>query len=309
LISVLFTGGGGVGNEILWHDLKNRYNVFFADVNKDLIHPSIPNNRKYKIPYPKSEFFLFKLKNICIKNNIDLIIPSVDEELLHLSQNLDFFSPIKILIPDVKYINFALDKLKTINTLKNYKINVPHTFKITDSFEKVNFPLIVKPLSGRGSRDIFFVSKNEVKKLSEFLLLKNERYIAQEKVSGIEYTVQMVCDEKKKLAAIVPVKVRLKKGITILAETDYNPYVIEACLKIHNTIPARGCYNIQLILTKNKKVFPFEINPRISTTFCMTIASGIDPIMIFMKGNNEKNLLKSKSKLKLKRFWKNFIIK
>jgi carbamoyl-phosphate synthase large subunit len=119
----------------------------------------------------------------------------------------------------------------------------------------------------------------------------------------------MVCDEKKKLAAIVPVKVRLKKGITILAETDYNPYVIEACLKIHNTIPARGCYNIQLILTKNKKVFPFEINPRISTTFCMTIASGIDPIMIFMKGNNEKNLLKSKSKLKLKRFWKNFIIK
>ena len=93
----------------------------------------------------------------------------------------------------------------------------------------------------------------------------------------------MMCDEKKQLHAIIPVKILLKRGVTLRGVTDNQKNVIKMCKAIHNALPTKGTYNIQLILTSNKKVFPFEINPRISTTFCLALhAISIDPFDLFL---------------------------
>ena len=91
----------------------------------------------------------------------------------------------------------------------------------------------------------------------------------------------MVANSQSELLCVVPAKISVKKGVTIKAKTDYNLSVINACRNIHQKIPCAGTYNIQLILTNDNHVYPFEINPRISTTFCLILAAGINPIELF----------------------------
>ena len=80
---------------------------------------------------------------------------------------------------------------------------------------------------------------------------------------------------------------------------DNNSDVVRGCELIHKANPTKGCYNIQLILTSDGTVMPFEINPRISTTYCLTVASGIDPIDIFLQNDNLNGLMKIKKQLML----------
>jgi len=129
----------------------------------------------------------------------------------------------------------------------------------------------------------------------------------QELLMGQEYTVLMAADREARLHAVVPVKVMVKRGITLRAETESQPEVINACAAIHRALPTTGCYNIQLYLAPDRRVLPFEINPRISTTFCLGIAAGVDPVEIFLGNAAPKGLRDFRAGLSLKRSWHNHI--
>ena len=129
--------------------------------------------------------------------------------------------------------------------------------------------------------------------------------LIQEKIKGIEYTVQMIADAHGWLCTVVPVRVEIKRGITLRAETEAEPRVISACREIHQAVPTGGCYNIQLILTPGGGVFPFEINPRISTTLCLVVAAGIDPIAVFLGHGHPDDVLSFTACVQLRRYWTN----
>lgn len=130
-------------------------------------------------------------------------------------------------------------------------------------------------------------------------------YILQNKIEGVEYIVQIAADKHGKLVAVVPVRVHVKHGITIAAEVHNSANVIAACWQIHDSILAFGCYNIQLVLTDEKNVMPFEINPRISTTFCLVIAAGVDPITIYAGKIKYDSLISFLDGTQLRRYWIN----
>ena len=133
-------------------------------------------------------------------------------------------------------------------------------------------------------------------------------FIVQELLQGQEYTVMMAADQTSHLRAVVPVKVRLKRGITLRAETDRDEKVIAACVAIHAAHPVTGCFNVQLVKTKEGDVKPFEINPRISTTTCLALAAGVDFIDMYLGSGQATNLTMSglasfQDNLQLKRSW------
>jgi carbamoyl-phosphate synthase large subunit len=199
-----------------------------------------------------------------------------------------------------------LDKLKMIQALKEKRIPVPLTYTLDKYANSLKFPCISKPRRGRGSRDVKVLnSPDELIALKSILGTFAQHTLVQEKIEGIEYTVQMVANSEKALVAVIPVKVQLKKGITLRAKTEAEGRVIAACKAIHNAIPARGTYNIQLILTSEGKVLPFEINPRISTTLCLVVAAGIDPIALYDEHTHRKELLQFTAGIHLHRHWKN----
>ena len=106
----------------------------------------------------------------------------------------------------------------------------------------------------------------------------------------------MSANKTKKLLSVIPMKVILKRGITISAHTEYDINVINFCKKIHKKFPTSGVYNIQLIVSNNQ-CYVLEINPRISTTVPLAIFSGSDPFFEFFQGDNYKPKILNKKLL------------
>ncbi len=298
---ILFTGGGGAGSESIYKLLSDIYEIHFADSDIAAISNSIPLDRRHEIPNASNSKFIVELEKLVQINNFDLVVPGVDEELLSISK-----SKIEAMVPEYNYCKIMLDKYDSMHAIKSKGLAHPKTITILEYTQgsSFHFPCIVKPRSGRGSRDVRILTKPD--QIFPFLLLTentSDKVVLQELIHGQEYTVLMSADNNKTIQFIIPVKVGIKKGITLRAEVDMHKTVIQACTSIHENLPASGCYNIQLILTDDDRVLPFEINPRVSTTFCLSLAYGVNPISAYI-GDTECKIKYVGSKIN--RFWVNY---
>lgn len=309
MIKVLFTGGGGAGSEALYRLMEQHYMVHFGDAEIMAIDPIIPEDRRHQLPWASDPDFVGKMANLCNQLGIDLLVPGVDEELLALARNANVLAPTRLLLPHADYVETMLDKLQMIRSLSEKNISVPFSRTLADDLKGIRFPCISKPRNGRGSRDVRVLNfSEEATALRLAAGVAAEKILLQEKIEGTEYTVQMVADAGGQLHAIVPVKVNIKRGITLRAETEAEPQVIAACHMMHQAIPAGGCYNIQLMLTAEGRALPFEINPRVSTTLCLVVAAGIDPIAIFLEHDFIGGILPFSTGLQLRRHWTNHFL-
>lgn len=195
----------------------------------------------------------------------DILVPGIDHELGWMAELSD-----GVLVPSVAFVSLMLDKQRAMSALREKGISTPRTW-------------IVKPNAGRGSRGV---------------------EIIQEHLEGQEYTVTVSADQQGKLHAIAPVKVELKKGVTIRGVTERQPDVVKACKQIHNAFPTRGTYNVQGVLTRDG-FSVFEINPRFSTTTPLAIAAGVDPIAIWLGTERSPTW---KEGVRLSRTWHNALL-
>ncbi|PIR26660.1 MAG: ATP-dependent carboxylate-amine ligase [Deltaproteobacteria bacterium CG11_big_fil_rev_8_21_14_0_20_42_23] len=309
---LLFTGGGGAGAEALLRLLSGRYKVHFADADYNAKPHFIPLSSWHKIPFASDPSFVDEVCKLCCKLDVDLLIPGVDEELVAIAHARDDMQ-CEVMLPSMAFIKTHLDKLTSNSLLQKYKLPVPKT-ELLFEHQNVLFPCIAKPRQGRGSRGVAIVhSKEELQAHVIISRRQPEDFIVQELLQGQEYTVMIAADRDGQLRAVVPVKVEIKKGITIRAMTDHDEKVISACVAIHTANPVFGCYNIQLIKTKNGDVKPFEINPRISTTSCLALAAGVDFIDVYLGNKKNKNykendLLPFRNGFGLRRSWHNEFI-
>lgn len=303
---ILFTGGGGAGNEAIWRLLSAKYELFFADCNVNNIDPQICQSRKVKIPQANHPSFLDSLIKVTNDLEIDFLVPSVDEELSILSKKRDLFD-CQIFTPDYSYISEMLDKYLCANTIKQAGFTAPQTYYVND-WKKLNFPMIIKPKSGRGSRGVMVISsEEELDAYRVFNKFEDTDLIVQELINGQEYTVLVSANKDQELNGIIPIRVDQKKGITISATLEMNEVILNYVKAFHNNFPTRCIYNIQCILTSTGQVYPFEVNPRISTTFCMSLAGGFDPFYMYDQ-INIKGLFDINKEVSIKRFWKNSIV-
>ena len=300
---ILVTGAGGAGIYPLWNILKNKYKFFFADFDITLIDPEIPSRSKIKVPMASNKNFLPVLKKIIKKNNIDLIVPTVDEEIIKISSSTSISSI--CFIPNKDFIKRTMDKFVLIEELKKFNFQFPKTY--LSSRMDIPFPkkYIIKPRFGRGSRNIHTITRHQqIKNYLRLYNFKSKDIIVQEFIKGIEFTIFVGMSKNETLVKILPLKICQKKGITISGEVKNNIRVINFVKNFCKYFKTSNSFNIQLIITK-KSVYPIEVNPRISTTFFITLLDSYDPFES-SKNLNEK-LETGKKKIKLRRYWKNII--
>jgi len=290
--------------------LANQYDVYFADADEAAKPYPIKSDRWLRIPKALAPEFAEDVIELCRRLQIDLLIPTVDEELLTLAR-LAKPHGLNVLLPSEKFVARHLDKLVSNRFL--LKAGLPALKTVAADLGRLDFPCIIKPRNGRGSRNVAIVfSEKELKAQITIARKKPKDFVIQEFVVGSEYTVMMAADKNGKLRGIVPVLLELKRGITIRGVTINDEAVIDVCRAIHAADPTPGCYNIQLIKEANNSVKPFEINPRVSTTACLGVAAGVDFIGIFLGNlhvpfNQHPYLVKFKDCLRLRRCWFNEI--
>lgn len=299
---LLFTGGGGSASQSLQAQWGKRYDLWFADANPHGFPPTIPENRRVIVPFASDAAFAETVLLLCQKHGIDLIVPCVDEELLVLAQKKDVLGWPRIMVPSAEFVSLMLDKLACAASLVAAGLDAPKTLPLARATE-IDFPLIAKPRSGRGSRGVMRLTREE--QVDAYLKLQGgsaKDYIAQELAPGAEYTVFVAADGGDVPQAVIPVLAYEKRGVTVRARTDANAAIIAYARAFQAHFRASGCYNIQCMLTPDGRVLPFEVNPRVSTTFVLAIATGFDPIPMAL-GQKGGTMFVPSRHLTLQRSW------
>ena len=307
-MKILFTAGGSPGNELIYNKLKTSHDFWFADTHRDRIAEIIPEDKQLVVPLVDNQDYFKKILEICYQKKIEILVPGIDEELLKMHELFSSNAQTDLFLPSKLFIKNMLDKYYSMKILEKFKMPVPKTLKLEEATDFKFFPLILKPRFGRGSRGIHIIKT--AKELELYIKLKqinNEDYICQTYEEGQEYTVQIFNHNNKNQFFIIPLKVLLKKGVTLTAEIDFDEGVIKVCKKIAQKFKEKNIFNVQLIKSnKDNSIKIFEINPRFSTTTCILSTLGID----MFKFNNDvitETSLKTFQGLKLNRTLTNIV--
>lgn len=282
--------------------LDKTIQIYSTDVDK--LAPGLYlSDKGYLIPPFKDESFYSTLVKIVEKEKIDVVIPCLDTILLKFSKRREELKEVgaKVLVSDVETIVITRDKWKTYNALKDV-IHIPKSFIKTEDVD-VCYPLLVKPRSGSGSKNVHKVnSKNEL----EFFHKKVENPIIQEYLEGREYTVDCLADFDGKLMVAVPrERLETKAGITVKGMVIKDERLMSMAKKISTKLRFFGPFFFQA--KEDMKGIPkmTEINARIAGTMCLSSLSGSNMLVMSVKmclGEKIKTP-KIKTGLYLSRYW------
>lgn len=279
MITVLLTGGGGAPIPGLIEHLQSTcgYRVLVADMDRYAIGLYLAG-KSFVIPAGVSPDFLPVIRGICRQEKVDVLMPLVDEELL---EALELEAEgITVLLPRRAFVEACLDKFALMQKLKSVGISIPATYLASDDLRGIDFPAMVKPRQGRGSRGIGVVgNQSELAKFIETSPYAPEELLVQTYIEGLEFTVSVTVWRDGVVHAVVPKEIICKKGITRLAITRRNSRIDALCRAVQNSLRADGPFNVQLRVDEASGTpFIFEINPRFSTTVSLTIAAGVDEV-------------------------------
>ncbi len=267
--------------------LRNTNYVVGTDAN-DLAPAKFFVDAFYKVPRYNCEDYIDCIIDICKREKIDMLIPLFEKEFLLFCDNRHRFLEIGVilLLSSKKIIEICNDKLKTYNFFIHYGINTPLTYtteKVKEELSKnrISYPLIIKPIDGMGSKKVF-LARN--KREMEFFIEYVDKPIIQEFVSGVEYTVDVLCDLEGHPISIVPrERIEVRAGEVSKSRSVKHEGIIQETLKLCNSfkkiekgLKAIGPLTIQCIVTHDNKIKFIEINPRFGGGVPLTFESKVD---------------------------------
>jgi len=270
MINILVTSvGGDIGMNIVNILLKQdlfKCSLFVVDIKKYVFSKNLVKNF-YVVPKTNSDNYINKIDEIITLNNIELIIPSSEVDILFFNSNKKYFAKrrVKLLINDNVILENFLDKEKTSLILEKLGINTPKTYILDTYKDELNFPVIVKAKKSTISKMIRILnSKKELENLKNELSNKKD-YIVQEYVGSVkeEYTTTVFSNSNENKS--ISFKRDLDGDKTGFALIDNYQELDDYSTKIAEYFNLNGSLNLQSRKNENK-FYVFEINPRISST-------------------------------------------
>jgi predicted ATP-grasp superfamily ATP-dependent carboligase len=247
---------------------------------------------KKRLVYPKPDIhpneFIDAVYDFAVKNEVEVILPVVDDCLLLLSKHRKKFEP-EIKIPYAEYDKLMVgrDKAKTIELARKLGISHPKTIIAENPDldfvkEEIGFPLILKPRESSGTRGIAFVEGEEFLKKS-FSEVK-ERYGAPMIQEFIPYGgacgVGLLFNKGKVKAKFSYKRIRsypVSGGPSTLRESIIYPEIEEYAIKMLEYLKWHGPAMVEFrVDAKTGEPKLMEINPRYWGSLRLPIYAGVD---------------------------------
>lgn len=217
---------------------------------------------KRKVVAMKDPGYIQDLLNICGEDKIDLLIPTIDTDLLVLSENKEKFAAVgtRVMISEPEMIRVCRDKNYTSQFFVDCGLCAP--MPVNDWREyKGAFPAFIKPKDGSSSINAFKVEDAEE---LEMFAAQVQDYIVQPYVKGKEYTIDIFCDWEGRPVSIVPrERVQIRAGEVLKTQICMDKTMIEESKALCSVFKPCGPLTVQLIRDEvSAKDFFIEINPR-----------------------------------------------
>lgn len=220
--------------------------------------------------------YIPQLLDICEKENVDCLIPTIDTDLLILAENKGRFEAIgtKVLISAVDKVQLCRDKRFTADYFISLGLKSPVP---VDSVEKyaMGFPAFIKPKDGSSSIDAYKVNdEEELKTYSE----RVPDYIIQPFIAGTEYTIDIFCDYEGNPVYITPrERMAVRSGEVLQTRICQDEKMITEMKTLIADYKPCGQITVQLIKeTVTGDNYYIEINPRFGGGAPLSIKAGAD---------------------------------
>jgi carbamoyl-phosphate synthase large subunit len=318
LTNILVTGvgGGGVGEQLIkalgMSTLSKR--VVGTDLDVDVARHSGADGC-HALPRANDPAYIERLLDICRRERIDVLLPGSEPELRVIAANARQLRTevAMVAVNDPGVITTCSDKFETTRFLLENGFDCPQSWLVRqlDDLDAIGlFPLIVKPVVGGGSQNVYLIQNDdELRMIVGFLLRYFESILVQEYVGRAdqEYTVGVLFDADGQLINSIAlnrfilnslsnrIRVPNRTGRSELGDVlavssgvsqgrvDAFDMVREHCEKVGKALGARYAINVQCRVADGK-VMIFEINPRFSGTSSIRAMLGFnEPDLLIRK--------------------------
>ena len=266
-------------------DSGNRGKVVVTD--SDPLSPGLFFSDKfYPVPLSGSPEYIPSIKEVCRKEDINLLIPTIDEELpLFGSCKGDFEKAgVRIPVSDHDVGEICNDKYKTYLFFKENSLPIATTY-LPDEVRKIRpkLPLFIKPRIGRGAVAAYPI---KTEKELDFFLEYVDNPVVQDYLPGKEFTIDVLCDYDSRVISVVPrERLVIRSGVSDRGVTLKHQGLIDISIEVASKLRLVGAANLQCKLDGEKITF-FEVNPRFSGAIQLTINAGANfPAMLIAMQN------------------------
>lgn len=248
--------------------------VFTVDFNPRLSAAAHIADGYFKICKIQDEEYIGVLLELCKENNISVVIPTIDNELLKLSQSKQLFKEnnIEIIVSDEAFIRQNESKIESQKLFGQLGVKTPVLYSKDD----YKFPVFIKP--EKGSSSIGTCVVKEKPQLCDHHIMDDNllffEYLSPELYD--EFTCDIYFDKQSTIKCAIPRKrLELRAGEVSKSVTRKNLLLnlFQENLNIFKGV--RGCINIQFFIhKKTNEVFGIECNPRFGGGFPLSYLAG-----------------------------------
>jgi predicted ATP-grasp superfamily ATP-dependent carboligase len=204
--------------------------------------------------YPQDTFIYFPVSDQCNLLFYDFINLYPEANILYLLPEIDIY---KLCINKDDFEDFCVaNNFLTPKKYNKEELYIAH-------FD--NYPLIVKPTVGTGSKGIFFIESKE--ELHQLEYIDVDKHLIQERIQSIEVLGAFFLMHKGELVAYYGHK-RLRTspltgGVTVCSVTDFNPELKEIGVNVLKKLNYNGVAMIEFLYDEKDKSYKIiELNPR-----------------------------------------------
>ena len=163
--TALITSTGSVAADIVLKSLKRMgFRVIGCNIYpREWIVESCEVDVFYQSPpVSETERYLTFVKELCIKEKVEFILPMIDYEIDALNKNRQWFENQKITLcmSPRKALNFIRDKKKLADFIDEKcpeTLSIPTQIMSEISKLNLDFPIVCKPINGRSSQGLKYV--------------------------------------------------------------------------------------------------------------------------------------------------------
>ncbi len=278
--NVLVAGSGNVTGLNVIRSLAKHEDVHIVGCDFDEENPSRLFCKNFKVPKCAEPGYPDAILSIINSEHITHIIASNDHDVRALSllaasdgrfPNLNCFCSNTVKCLDKR----ATERLfigagvltPTILTDRN---DYPYVLRIENMGKRKKFVHIVK---GPDDREQIAEEDYSAGLMSRY-------------VEGVEYTVDVICDQNSNLISAVPrERISVVGGMVHHARIVKDDMLISQCGQVCHSVGLVGMSCIQCIKTKEGKYYFIEINPRPGSGIDLSINAGVDMPYLWLRNS------------------------
>lgn len=237
-------------------------------------------DKSYLVSRILDDNYIPEIVDICKKEDIHLIVPTIDTELYKLAEArvyIESNTNAKVLVSDMSVVKICRDKYNTQAFFEENGFGMPRLIDEEVIKNKdYKFPLFIKPLNGSSSINTFKV--NNEKEL-EFFLEYVPEPIVQDFMEGEEYTIDAFVDFEHNPITIVPrQRLATRGGEVLKGLVNKDREIIETIKNVIKVLKPIGHITLQCMKT-NEGIKFIEINPRFGGGAPISIKAGANSPM------------------------------